>query len=254
MARLTPLSTLVTMLKSQLGQSLTIGPSSDAIYKQLLSDKQKWLACEYDWPFLSDRFDVAIAAQSRYLSFPTIDNEGLTFAMNLERPYKVEVFWNNYWSELKYGIGSKEFNYLNSDQPGNIQDPIQRWRWSEEQQFEIWPINSTATSIRFTGQRALDSLTADSDTADLDDLLIVLAVASEELIRRKLQDGQVKQAMFTERLRAVRASYPGRPTTITFGQEDDWLETRRIRSIAVAGNALTGGSISGPGGGAVGVG
>ena len=129
MARLTQLSVLYTMLQSRLGENTTF-TQTKARYYQLLSDKQKWLANEYDFPFLEDRFDVAVAGGSRYLSFPTIDNVGSTFAMNLERPYKCEVFWSNVWIGLEYGIGSDEFNYLNSDAAGQTQDPIQRCEWS----------------------------------------------------------------------------------------------------------------------------
>lgn len=238
MARLTPLSTLRTMLKAQLGMSLTVGTAQDAIYNQLLSDKQKWLAGEYDWPFLEDRFDINIGPNSRYLSFPTLDDEGDTTAMNLERPYKVEVFWNNLWSEVEYGIGSEEFNYLNSDQVGQVQDPIQRWRWSQEGKFEIWPMNSTATLMRFTGQRNLDTLAADSDTADLDDQLIVLAVAAELLQRSKQADAATKQRLFQERLLRVRSAYPNRPKGLTFGNPKEERGDQRLVSmkIAVHGN------------------
>ena len=156
--------------------------------------------------------------------------------MNMERPYRVEVFWNNLWSPVEYGIGSAEFNYLNSDQPGQIQDPIQRWRWSEEGQFEIWPINSTSTVIRFTGQRALDGLVNSTDTADLDDQLIVLAVAAELLARNKQQDAQNKQALFMERLRAVRASYPGRPKGLILGGGCSREEKKRLVSVGVSKN------------------
>jgi hypothetical protein len=236
MARLTQLSVLLTMLKAAVGRSTTVGTGDDVILYQLLSDKQKWLSCEYDWPFLEDRFDVAVPPLSRYLAFPTIDNEMVTSAMNLERPYKAEVFWNNLWSEVKYGIGSTEFNYLNSDQPGQIQDPVQRWRWCEEGQFEIWPINSTGQALRFTGQRALDTLVAPTDTADLDDQLIVLAVAAELLARAKQKDAELKQQLFAERLTRIRASYPTRSRKVIFGRCNDNEERKRLVPIAVHGN------------------
>lgn len=234
MARLTPLSTLYTMLQARLGEN-TQFTNTKARYYQLLSDKQKWLANEYDFPFLSDRFDIAIPGGSRYMSFPTIDNEGVTIAMNLERPYIVEVFWNNVWSELQYGIGSEQFNYLNSDQPGQIQDPIQNWRWSEEGQFEIWPINSTPQLIRFTGQRALDTMVSDSDTCDLDDLTIVLFVAADILMRSKQADAQAVMQAATERLRAQRGAYPSPKKGLTFGGNDNREQKKRLVPIAVAG-------------------
>ena len=234
MSRLTKLSVLYTMLQSRLGENTTF-TQTKARYYQLLSDKQKWLANEYDFPFLEDRFDVAVAGGSRYLSFPTIDNVGSTFAMNLERPYKCEVFWSNVWIELEYGIGSDEFNYLNSDQPGQQQDPIQKWRWSSEGQFEIWPVNNTAQKIRFTGQRALDALVTDNDTADLDDLLIVLFVAADILIKGKQPDGQLTLAQAQERLARQRGAYPTKPKGFVFGGRDGAAEKKRLVSIAVAG-------------------
>ena len=186
--------------------------------------------------FLEDRFDVPVPANGRYLTFPTIDNEQVTSALVLERPIIAEVFWTELWSELDYGIGSEQFNYLNSDEAGNVQDPVQRWRWSEEGQIEIWPMNSTAQVIRFTGQRALDALAAPTDTADLDDQLIVLAVAAELLARKKQQDAQLKQAMFVERLRSIRASYPSKRKYIEFGGQDEDVQRPKLVSIAVAKN------------------
>lgn len=249
MARNTPLSTIRTMLKAEIGKSLTVGTADDAILNQVISNKQQWLGCEYDWPFLEDRFDIPIPGGSRYLTFPTIDNEGDTFAMNLERPYTVEVFYNNQWQAVFYGIGSTEFNYLNSDQAGQVQDPIQRWRWSEESQFEIWPINTTVQIIRFTGQRALDVLSSNSDTADLDDQLIVLAVAAELLARSKQKDAQIKQSLFVERLARLRASYPCRPQGLVFGKSKDYEDRKRLVPIGTAGNFTVGVGIGGEGGG-----
>lgn len=236
MARNTPLSSLLLMLKGMIGKSLTVGTADDAILKQLLSDKQKWLSCEYDWPFLEDRFDVNVVPNSRYLAFPTTDQQGHTTTLNLERPVLVETFWNNLWTKLDYGIGSSQFNYLNSDQPGNKQDPIQNWRWSEENQFEIWPINTGPQTVRFTGQRALGVLVAPSDTADLDDLLIVLPVAAELLARSKQQDSQLKQQQFQERLWRLRSSYPTYPKGLTFGRGNEPVDRPRLISIGVHGN------------------
>lgn len=233
MARGTALSVLYTMLQSKIGANTSF-TATKARYYQLISDKQKWLASEYDWPFLEERFDVPIPSQSRYVSFPTMDNVGDTGAMNLERPYKVEVKWNLIWSELQYGIGSEQFNYLDSDVPGNIQDPIQRWRWSEANQFEIWPINATAQLVRFTGQRALDALVVDTDTADLDDEMLVLFVAADILMRSKQSDAQACLQQASERLRAIRASYPTKPRGLTFGGADEY-DKKRLISIAVAG-------------------
>jgi hypothetical protein len=191
-----------------------------------------------NWPFLEDRFDISVPPQSRYLSFPTLDDEGDSTAMNMERPYIVEVFWANKWAPLTHGIGSEQFNYLNSDQAGQFQDPVQNWRWSQEGKFEIWPINATAVTIRFTGQRALDTLAALSDTADLDDQLLVLAVAADMLRRSNQADADLREQQFQRRLIQIRASYPGWKSLV-FGENDlESAQTPRLVGIrvGVAGN------------------
>lgn len=237
MARQTALSVLYSMLQARLGANANF-TVTDSRYYQLLALKQQWLANEYDFPFLEDRFDVAVGPQSRYLTLPTVDNQGVTTAMNLERPYKVEVFWNNLWLELDYGIGSKEFNYLNSDQPGIIMDPVQRWRWSGQTQFEIWPINSTATKIRFTGQRVVNPLVVAGDLCTLDDQTIVLFVAADILAKGKQPDAELILRQAQERLARQRGAYPGRPKGLVFGgcDTDEYETKRRLVPVAVAGN------------------
>lgn len=238
MARLTALSVLYTMLQRKLGENTT-QTNTQARYYGLISDKQKWLANEYDFPFLEDRFDVAVGPGARYLSFPTIDNEGVTVAMNLERPYLVERFWANQWNVMDYGIGSEEFNYLNSDQ-GVAMDPIQRWRWSQESQFEIWPITVGSQVVRFTGQRALDALTSANDTADLDDEMLVLFVAGDLLMRSRQADAESCLTQAVARLNAQRGSYPNRPKGCNLAGDGSQRrlsgECRLVPMIAIHGN------------------
>lgn len=235
MARQTLLSALRTMLKARVGVSLNIAAAQDAMFNQLLADFQKWLAGRYDWPFLEARFDSNVAANGRYVDFPTNDIMAQTVTMNLERPYKAEVKWNELWSLLEYGIGTPEYNYLDSDLAGQIQDPIQRWQWRTQAKYEVWPMPATAQTIRFTGQRNVAALVADSDEADLDDELIVLGVAARVLMRSKQKDAGFVQSMFTEQLTRLRASYPGRPKGIVFGEADlSRDELRRVVPIAIA--------------------
>lgn len=242
MARQSTMSTMLTQLRAALGQSLTvpaIGSGDDVILMQLLSDKQKDLASMYSWPFLEDRFDYNnIQVGSRYLAFPTMDDEGDATVLDLERPIKVEVFWGAKWSPVAYGIGSEQFNFLNSDLPGNLQDPITNWRWSQEGMFEIWPMNATVQTLRFTGQRAMDTLAALTDTADLDDRLLVLAVAADILARQNQKDADRMSARYQRRLFEVRANYPAWKD-LNLGQDaDEDLKPKTISikpAIAIAG-------------------
>lgn len=232
MARGTALSVLFTMLQARLGETVT-GTQTTARYYQLLQDKQKWYASEYDWSFLETRWDVAATAGSRYLTFPTTDTQNNTVALNTERPFKVEVFWNNLWRQMTYGVGSTQYNYINSDQ-GRKQDPIQHWRWSGNNQVEIWPINVSPATLRFTGQRALSALVAAGDTADLDDELLVLSVAADLLLRQKQADAQLVMAQASERLRMIRASYPSNKDGLTFAKGDSDGQQKKLIPIAIA--------------------
>lgn len=249
MARNTPLSTLLTMLKAAVGDSLTIGTQSDALYKQRLSDKQQWLAGEYDFPFLKDRWDVLISAGNRYLDFPTVTNDGTTgINISFERPVVVRVNWTNNWQEVRYGIDElTEFNNLNSDttQPGWAQqsnDPIQRWQFNGENQFEIWPIPATRSTIRFVGQRVLGPLVAPTDTADLDDQFLVYSLAVELLLKKKSADAQSLLASAQQRFNALRAVYPSRTRQIVLGgQLKDRMWRRRVPIVTIAGGSNSGG-------------
>lgn len=323
----TNLQTLRSELKAEIGQSQTQGTFNDATLNVLLSNRQRWLASEYDWPFLEQRYDVTIPApRSRYLTFPLV---------NTDRPFKGEVFWNNAYQPTEYGVDSIEYNYLNSDQ-NQTQDPVQRFRFADQievfapstspaaaagsggnvngtvkylvtfitaygettagpsvsvtvatQQvtvsslpigptitietvsglpsiitgrniyrtkqagstffllttindnvttiyndntadtflptttpptsssaevtmFEIWPMNQTVQTMRFTGQRALSPLVLDTDTADLDDLLIVWSAALQPQLRNKLADAQYTATQLQQRMAKLRSDLPSR--------------------------------------------
>lgn len=118
---------LLLMLKDELGlRHDTTG--SDTELGGLLSNRQRWLADEYDWPFLKTHFDLSPPVGTRYLSVPNL---------NYQRPL-VEVArkWDTTWEPLDYGIGTQEYNYLDSD-VGLGQDPIQRWDVAA--QIEVTP-------------------------------------------------------------------------------------------------------------------
>lgn len=260
MARNTPLSTLLRMLKAAVGDSLTIGTQVDSLYQQRLSDKQQWLAGEYDFPFLKDRWDVAIGANDRFLPFPTTTADGSTeINIAFERPVNVFVNWTNNWQKVDYGIDElTEFNNLNSDsnQPGwarQPNDPVQRWQFNGESQFEIWPIPVTQQTIRFVGQRVLSPLVTPTDTADLDDQFLITSLAVDLLLKKKSADAQSLLASAQQRFNALRACYPCRTRQVVLGgQLKDRMWRRRVPIVTVAGG--TSGSDDSGSGTVIGVG
>ena len=243
MGRGTALSTLLTMLKAELGYSLDASATGkDTALKQMLSNKEQWLSTELDWPFLEHRWDLACGVGSRYLNLPTTEaspgDEGATVAINFEREVRVEVFYNNKYWPLDYGIGSTEYNIFNSDLSGQVMDPIQKWRFATDtsevanaNQIEIWPTPVTAQTVRFTGQRVIGALAADADKADLDDTLIVLFTAAEMLANLDQNNAQLVMARAQERLKKVIGNYPARTRRIIIGGGAEKMTRKHVRTV-----------------------
>lgn len=201
MARGTTLATLVEMVKAEIGYSLTTGVAvaEDTRIKLLLKQQQMDLAALFDWPFLQRTGDVLLAAGDRTATLPT--------TLDYERPVQVATLDSKIWRPLTFGISPEELTIWNSDD-GDTADPIQRWKYSTDTTFEVWPRPATATTVRFTGQKKLSPLTADSHTADLDDLLLVLFTAAEILAGEKQADAAAKLARAQRRFDTLKAAYP----------------------------------------------
>lgn len=243
MARGTLVSALLSMLKGEIGDFAGTNAVRDAELIQLLSNKQKWLATEYEWPFLEQRWDQDVGIGTQFVALPTTDAESDTTAINMERFPKLEVLWNNVYQPVEYGIGADEYNTLNFSL-GQSSDPIQRWRVAtnpneptNQNEFEVWPVPLTTQTLRFTGQRTLLPLAATTDTADLDDMLLVYFVAGERLMRSKQADAQMKLQMAQRRLAWVRQNYPTRDKRRCLSGSEDYMFKRDRHLIAIAGPA-----------------
>lgn len=240
----TLLPTLRSMVRAEVGQTLTttIATAGDATMNMLLSNAQKLYSTIRDWPFLERRWDVAAPAGSRYLAFSTTDVRGTAATLNTERPFTVDVLFNLLYIPLDYGIGAEEFSIRNSDTAGQTMDPIQRWDYasnpnetSNADQFEIWPVNTTAQTLRFTGQRQPYALTAETDKADLDDMLLVFTVATELLMRDGAPEAQFKQEAAKQRLNFLTSAYPNYDEKVILGRNTNrTTQARRIVPIMTA--------------------
>ena len=271
MARGTRLGTAVAKLKECLRQNLTPGVAvaNDSLLALATARNQDLLSTQYDWPFLEERWDVQIVPYPtspsnptsfqpwRYYNYPTIDEDNVTVAINLERPLRTWVWWTNAWLPVEYGIGVDQFNWRNSDgnppnggNPPETLDPIQRWQDNDQNQFEIWPIPSSNQIFRFVGQRVLNSLityasqsgTSDSvtpnwnATLDLDDELTVFSTAAELLKEKNSAQWQTIAAAAQNRMAYVRASYRKYEMSCGFGKNagKEYNQIIPVRKIAVA--------------------
>lgn len=216
MPRGTTVTNLLAMLKAEIGDYAGTNTTRDAELTVLLSNMQKRLVSEHYWPFLERHWDVACPARQQYVTLPTTtsgDPETETVAINLDELPKVTVLWNQLYQPVELGIDEEQYNTFNFAF-GQTSDPIQRWRLAtnpnevnDPNQFEVWPVPVTAQTIRFTGERAVQTLSIATDTADLDDMLLVLFVAAERLARSEKADSQIKMQMAQRRLQWLKQGY-----------------------------------------------
>jgi hypothetical protein len=96
-------------------------------------------------------------------------------------------------------------------------------------------VPTVAQTIRFTGQRVVQALAVDADTADLDDMLIILFVAAERLTRSKQQDAQLKMQLAQRRLQWLRQNYPVPDVIRTMdGKGDsDFRKQRKLTGMTI---------------------
>lgn len=205
MALGTALSTLRTLLKSEIGNDLSVQTALDTGFMQLFILGQRDLADRFDWPHLKKRVDVGIDANSQYATLPNL---------NFERPVRVATEYNGRWLPVNYGIDEKEYN-LYDFADDETSEPISKWqRYSGAEgtwtQFEVWPVPGSGQVMRFVGQQRVVDFTGENSVAYLDDLLLVYWVAATYLTRIKNPQAQIAWAKVTERMSQLRRNAPRR--------------------------------------------
>ena len=167
MARNTPLAIVRSYVKAESFQNMdATSTADDQRLNQLIQNVQSQLAGSFDWPFLKKRWTFGIGAGARYATFPTVDDSGVFGTPNFDRPEMLQIKYASIWQPIVYGISEDpEFNYLDSDR-NQVLDPVQRWQFSDETKFEVWPLPASQAAMRFVGQRQLTTLkqTATSGT------------------------------------------------------------------------------------------
>jgi len=247
MARQLTLAQVRNKVKAECGKSTDASSTAqDSEINQIIEDVQGMLAATIDWPFLKCRWDSSLVAGVRYQAFPTTDDRNVVTAINFERPVTLMIKWNMIWQPVVYGIDEyPELNYIDSDR-SQVLDPIQRWQFSDETQFEVWPRPASASALRFIGQRALTSLQTgattpptwnDSATLDLDDLLVTFYASVEYLLREENPKAKLVAEKAERRMRMLQGSYPIRKETICIGRGNplDRKAIRQVPLVLVAG-------------------
>lgn len=249
MSRNTPLSVVRYYVKAESFQNLdSTSSSDDSRLNQLIANVQRQLATSYDWAFLKKRWTFELGAGARYVSFPTVDDSGVTGSPSFDRPEKLMIKYASIWQPIEYGISEDpEFNYLDSDE-NQVLDPVQRWQFYDENKLEVWPLPASTQTLRYIGQRQLTPLNDvetlgtpgggvvavpgggtvvippggsvwnDNATLDLDDLLVTYYTAAEWLGEENSKyKGLMSKAQ--SRLVALRGTNLSRTRTLIIGRD-----------------------------------
>lgn len=243
MARGVTASTVLTKLKAEIGDYAGTNTVRDAELYQLMSNKQQQLVMDYDWSFLTRRWDAACAVNSQFITYPTVDDVGLTATINIDELDKVEVLYNQKYQPVLYGIGSEQYNLFNYQLLGQTSIPIRRWREAsnpddavQPNTFEIWPVPSVAQTVRITGERQPTLITGGTIKVDLDDMLIALAVAADVLSFKNPEKARYKLQQFQSHLRRLGGQSKTSDKIRTLGGGDGEEFDRNRRLVAIAGN------------------
>lgn len=223
-----------TKLKAELGTS---GTGDDTLLNQLIVNKQFWFCSKWDWAELEDRWDVVVAGGSQFVSFPTKDWQGTTATLRLDRPLAVQVFYNQIYSDLDYGIGEDEYNTWNPAL-NQQQDPIMNWMrvGADKTKFEVWPMPATQQTVRFIGQKAptaFSATPADTDIVDLDDDLIALTVAAEFLLAQGSPAAGAKGQQARDLFLELRGNDPKTLSTFRIGKDMERGDRRSIVPLKI---------------------
>lgn len=217
MARGTTLVRLLDLYRAECRISLNPAHNSSARESQLrhIQRVQEWLWNEFAWPHLMVDRMLPLAAGQRYYDMPD--------DLDIDRIIKIEVRYDQVYCPLKAGIDAPQYAAYDSDLDQR-QSPAQRWKITENEQIEIWPIPDTNAdpttlegNLKIHGVRKLKKLVADDDRADLDDRLIILYCASEYLAGVGGRDASLKLEQANKLFSKLRGQLTPRKKFKMFG-------------------------------------
>ena len=180
------LDQLTEMLRAEIGASTnaSMGLNSRPAEYQVLRRTEEFLYNDFDWPqFVIDR-EKNIEGGVQYYDFTNTE-------IDFNRIYQAWVLDANVWRPMIYGITPEDYNVSNPEF-GTMQSRPLKWQHYEVNQFEIWPVPTLDTRIKFRCIRAYKEMESGSSTCSLDANLIVLFAAAELLARNKSADAQLK--------------------------------------------------------------
>lgn len=212
---------VIQMTRSEASLSTNTSRGIDHLehIKQIIRRNVVTLAEQFDWQQLELKKESAVSrallqAGLRTYTFPT--------AVNPLKITRLWVKWGSVWERVDYGVKLDNFAALDPD-ADQRSDPVTNWDFYSDTEFEVWPLPASngvangANEVAFEGQRKTDTLVANGDRVDMDDILISLMTAAELLAENgKKAASQVKADAAMARLNTVRGNL-GSKTRYTIG-------------------------------------
>lgn len=167
----------------------------------LIQREQERLWEDFAWPHLRVFRFIPVEAGQRYYDTDAAlkeDGSAPDQQIPIERIERIEIKSDGRWLPMEPGIDAEHYAAHESALDERAWPP-RRWKISEGEDLEIWPIPDTdadATDqygyLRITGIRDLRPLVADGDRADLDNRLLSLFVAGSILAAAGAKDANLK--------------------------------------------------------------
>lgn len=166
----------------------------------LIQREQERLWEDFAWPHLRvHRFIPVQAGQRYYDTDSAVMEDGTTPAQQIpiDRVEMIEIKSDGQWLPMETNIRAEHYAAHDSALDERAWPP-RRWKISEGEDIEIWPIPDTDAGadqyglLRITGIRALRPLVEAADRADLDDRLLTLYCAGAILAASGAKDANLK--------------------------------------------------------------
>lgn len=215
MARGLTLVKLLDNLRTELHASLNPAHNNQVRDKQVafLQSTQEWLWEDFTWPHLRAHRNYGLQA-GQFLYDVNED-------FDIDRIEKIEVKYGGRWCPLNPGIDAVHYA-VHDTELGQRASPVRRWRISESEQVEVWPIPDTNGDpallegyLKVTGIRKLRPLVSDGDRCDLDGQLIYLYAAAKA--SPATQEGKFALNLANKRLAKLKANLTPRRQFKMFG-------------------------------------
>jgi hypothetical protein len=192
------LEALRTELLARLGMAAmgASGGANRTIIDSFLRNGQAQLYRMQDWKHLTDYFDKELGTSQNLLDYPTEGVMGAGGCSRDKRILRLETEYGGQWRELREGIRTGDWNTMDT-----LSFPSRYERFA---QMLIYPKADQAYTVRIWYIADLGAFAANSDTATLDDEMILLHALANAKSHYRHPDAPTYQGQLNTLLASLR--------------------------------------------------